>query len=298
MRRHLEIGAILVVLALFFTFLGPSLTGYAVKQPVNTNQIQVNVLKLATTSELIVQSKPGSRFCIIVPTESGTESFNIDRDSSIKVKKSTNLLCDGQTNEDFIIKYLSAEYFLEDSKNPAGAKTGHGGKKFYFLPSKYIELGGNVICNLDFQNSYCDSLPNIFSTEELILSDSSCCIKDDLNSMQKKLLLEHYKDSRYTAEDEKTKEILEKKPIFQMPSATNGFLLILLVCVVIGALVVVYVFHSKDEAQPNEAERYLISGLKKGYKIEQLVSALVQNGWEEDELEHLISKVRKDREAY
>ena len=291
MRRYIEIGTIIIVLALFVTFINPAITGHAVKEETKTD-----ILKLATSSEFIVQSKPGWRFCLIIPTEDGELSYNVDRNYEVEVTLSENYFCDGQSNEDFIVQYLKPEYFASDVNNANFVKAGHGGKSYYFLPSKYLESGGNVLCNQEFQTNYCEVVDNLLTTEELILSDTSCCITGDLNAIQKKLLIEHYKNENYQAEDEKTKNILEKKSVLQLPSSFNGLLLIVLVVIIIAAFIVVYVFHNKGQ-EPNEAEQYLISGIKKGYQIEKLASELVKNGWNEKEIRALAYKIKKGRRA-
>ncbi len=120
----------------------------------------------------------GSKICLIVPYNLTSYSFNVDKNvANITVNYSPNFYCDGENQEDIVLKYISYNSFLAAKSNMScnRFKTTLDGTEFYILPSKFVASGGAITCNQEFQNKYCEAVRQCATNLEMKLYGLDCC---------------------------------------------------------------------------------------------------------------------------
>jgi hypothetical protein len=155
--------------------------------------------------------------------------------------------CTGTSSEDIIIQFTDYDRFSKvvDDPSPRNIANAAVDRDFEILPSRYVEYGGNVVCDATFKVKFCSQLNTMATPDQLIDGDMVCCI-DKLTSAQKKLLEQHLQEGSFTEEI----GILEQPSggIMALMTVTNiaalgGALLVII-------LIVVLVSHGKGKATP------------------------------------------------
>ena len=297
-------GAIVIIVALFFIFVilkytsGP--TGMAVANL--TDQDIMNDIQSLPMLNMMIEGK----ICMIVDTPNGAVSYDITKSNGIvDVVKSDNFYCSGQYNEDFIIHYIDYNSFLDDIANPSWDNfvSGRGGNSYYILPSKYVDAGGNVVCNDDFKSKFCPLINSYVKDEgSLIKGDLVCCIDHPLTKQEIILLKEHLSNPNFVDES----GALSKPAGKVSPSGTIIFSIIIIIIIV---AVIVGILKGKKKAGKGKKEEkgrlnlgeeeideelrgYIRKALSLGYPENELRQKLLNVGWKEDVIDREINYIK------
>ena len=108
-----------------------------------------------------------SEICVIVHKDNEIYSFEVDYDGeNVDAKYNQNFMCDGSSQEDFIINFVNYGYFEnlgEQLEQFSLRKIGSlvslillGAKMDYYhiLPSKFLEVGGKLIWDSESESKY------------------------------------------------------------------------------------------------------------------------------------------------
>lgn len=293
------------------------LTGSATYDP-TTAQTQ---LETALASAQFLSSIPDTSFCIAIATPKSIESFLVEKiGTTYQVAKSSAEYCGGPSFSDFIIKYNSYDDFVAFAEDPslANALSGIDGSAYQILPSRYVEAGGNVVCDQQFKSTFCTALTTLVTPEQLIEGDLSCCI-DTLTKDQQKLLQKHLEEDQFQDELPRAEW---PKPL----SILGGFLTLtntivaffVFIMLMIGIFVTVS--HSKHRAlkqmektapvMPSasaelappavdpavlQVKAYMNEKLAQGYTPAQIQEHLLSVGWSQDLVNAVFTQIQKDR---
>jgi hypothetical protein len=156
------------------------------------------------------------------------------------VTEEDSQFCQGETANDLIISFANyGDYSrIIDDPSPRNLINGAISQTYQILPSRYVEQGGNVICDASFKIKFCDALNQAATPEQLIDGDMVCCI-DKLSRSQRKLLEEHLTKSG----------LKDEAGILEQPasgfSMTSLFILIVILVIVGGGAAGFFLFAKK-----------------------------------------------------
>ncbi len=198
--------------------------------------------------------------CLIVNMDANTAySYDIVKVQGITdVSVSDDIYCKGEDKEDFIISYVSYDKFKEQFKSDSSFsyfKSTADGTNFYVLPSKQIASGMLLNDASDFKSSFGNFLNKNFDETEVdqILSSTL--------------------------------------PQEQTPSSTSYFIYIIFGTVILVVLIIslIFVFSRKPDVVENlELTAYIKSSVAQGYDEEQVRTALLDSGWDKEEVDKAI----------
>ncbi len=200
-------------------------------------------LKLETTLSGLsfAQKVNQGSICVAITDPQQPMSFEaVKTGTGWTITQMDNMFCNGLNSEDFTILFPSYDAYSSVIDNPSPRNLINGAitQKFQILPSRYVEPGGNVICDATFKVKYCDALNQLASPDELIDGDLVCCL-DKLTRSQRKKLEEHL------AETGNKDEI----GILEQPSSgfsmTSLFILIVVLVVIGGGTAGYFLFEKK-----------------------------------------------------
>jgi hypothetical protein len=209
---------------------------------------------------------------------------------------------------------------IVDDPSPRNVAKGAIDQDFQILQSRYVELGGNVVCDAAFKVKYCSALKTMASPEQLIDGDLTCCI-DKLTSAQKTLLEQHLQEGNFKDEI----GILEQPSggIAGLATTTNLIALGGAVFVIIIIIVVVMARGKKaapkaaapaaptTPAQPSapaipqqpyyqpetqeitELRNYVAGALGQGYRPDEIRTHLLEIGWDSDTADRVIGEAQQ-----
>ncbi|MBI5398507.1 hypothetical protein HZB03_03515 [Candidatus Woesearchaeota archaeon] len=292
------------------------LTGSATYDP-TTAQTQ---LETALSSAQFLSQIPDARFCVAITTPEAIESFFVEKTGpTYKVMKSAAEYCGGPAFADFTIKYNSYDDFVAFAEDPslANALAGIDGGAYQILPSRYVEAGGNVICNQQFKSTFCSALTTMATPEELIKGDLSCCM-DTLTKDQQKLLQKHLEEDKFQDELPRAEWPKSLGPLGRFLTLTN-MISALFVFIMLTIGIFVTVSHSKNRALKQmekappvtsisaalvppavdpavlQVKAYTNEKLSQGYTPAQIQEHLLSVGWSQDLVNTVFTQIQKDR---
>ncbi len=172
------------------TFYGSSgITGY-ITYP-TYDEMGAQVKSFVENFGLLAHASDGASMCIrlfLNEEEGVVYTYDVQKqDGEFIVHESDDsIYCNGITEEDFIITFPSYQQFRELKDNPTceNFMTGGAGEYFYYLPSKFIKIGGNPSCNEEFQEIYCPALYYCAKRENFALNNMDCCLAENMNEEQ------------------------------------------------------------------------------------------------------------------
>jgi len=225
----LHAAFVLAILAgLYFIVVSTvNLTGYAVLDPETAGA----KLESALSSSALFGAVSSGSICVVINDPEQPMSLQASKSGSDWSVTETTGYCSGLSSEDIVVQFPDYDSFsgIVDNPSPKNIANGAINRDFEILESKYVELGGNVICDAEFKAKYCGALKSISTPDLLIEGDMSCCL-EKLTSSQKKLLQKHLEEGGFR----------DETGTLQQPGATGLFGLIspmVLIIVVVVILV-------------------------------------------------------------
>jgi hypothetical protein len=308
-----------IVLSIYFIARDvPTLTGNAV---IDTSTAKSKLENALSSSATLSQISSASICVIINDAEQPLTLQAVMSDTGWTVTETTGD-CTGETGEDLIVQFADYDSFskIMDSPSPRNIANGVKNQDFEILPSKNIELGGNVVCDASFASNFCGALKQMAGEEDLIEADLSCCI-GELSGSQRKLLEQHIQDTGLTDET----GVLEQPTGIMGMSTTMIFslgggaliLLIAIVIVVAGskgkgikspkaaaaipsqspipqmpamAPTVSSYQPPAESPQVTELRSYVTQVMSQGYAPDEIRMHLLQIGWDEKTADNVIGE--------
>jgi hypothetical protein len=174
-----------------------NLTGYAVLDSATAKA----KLESALSSSAVFSQLQQASLCVVINDLEQPLSLKATKASTGWQVSETTGYCSGLSAEDIVVQFKNYDDFsrIVDDPSPRNIANGAINRDFEVLQSRYVELGGNVICDAAFKVKYCGSLNSMASNEQLIDGDLTCCI-DKLTSADKKLLEQHLQEGNYKDE--------------------------------------------------------------------------------------------------
>ncbi|MBI1969111.1 hypothetical protein HYS48_00315 [Candidatus Woesearchaeota archaeon] len=177
----LFILALLIGSVVYFYIQQRTIGGKAIATP---EEASWEVEKLIANFPMLKYFADGSKACIIVPGDGQPfYSFSVRKfNGNMVVQKSPNLLCDGEQQEDFILKYISFAALQDHAKDPSCKKMVNGGRgdAFWYWPSKLWPKGETPLCNAEFQEKYCVGIYYCIDPKNVPLDMLSCCSEENM----------------------------------------------------------------------------------------------------------------------
>lgn len=289
-----------------------SITGNAVLE----DQDSVDSLAAIIETSHLFQSTNSISMCITINGEN-TSYIKINKQGSTVNVEPSEYLCGRNEIYDYNIAFINKNAFddVMADFNVATLMSGKGGNKFYILPSRYVKAGGDIVCDADFKERFCDSASNLGTIEELIAGDLYCCV-NDLTRTQQRLLSDHLETSGFSNE----------APILELPAETSSlgtyaFMAIIGILFILGAGVVLVrnkvtgsnhasfdennsnAFDEETNVQDNglsaqsqedprvtQLREYIRTVLVQGYTKEQVLEYLMSLGWGREILEPILNE--------
>jgi hypothetical protein len=293
---------LVVVLGLYFIVTNsPSLTGYAVLDAATAK----SKLESALSSSAIFSQVTDASICVVINDPEKPLSLEAVKSSMGWTVSEMKDLCAGYNAEDVIVQFADYDSYSKvvDNPSPRALANAAIARDFEIVPSKYVELGGNIICDATFRVKYCSALNTMGSPDQLIDADMACCF-DTLTSAEKKLLETHLQEGNFKDET----GILEQPSpgMLGMSITTSIITLGGIVLVILIVVVIVASGHGKapkakapapmaaappvqmmQPAAPSEPPQitdlrnYVVQVLNSGYAPEDVKTHLLEMGWDE-----------------
>ncbi|MFC1723276.1 hypothetical protein ACFL0V_03995 [Nanoarchaeota archaeon] len=286
----------------------PKITGMQVLD-FNTAKLKLESA-LGSVGGLITQGS----ICVAINDPEQPVSFKaVKSGGSWSVTQEDALFCDGLDNEDFVVLFKRYDGFsrVMDDSTPRNLINSAIVRTYEILPSRYVEQGGNVVCDASFKVQYCDALNQMASADELIDADLVCCL-DTLTRAQRNRLEEHMEEGAFR----------DEIGILQQPtsgfSMTSLFILILVLVVLGGGGAGYFLFAKKKPAAPSgpteskkaphigvqaaglaqqtgqvqqeqpehgdqvvKLKQYAAQALQQGYAPQELLDHFLEQGWDD-----------------
>ncbi len=215
-----------IIAAIALILKDPTISGNQVIDPTTAR------MSLESALNSMGSSIAGGSLCVAISDAERPMSYKaLNMGGSWTVTETDDFFCDGMNSEDFIAVFSSYDSFSRvlNDPSPRSLATAVMTREFEITPSRYMEQGGNVVCDATFKVKYCPALTAMADPEQLIDADLVCCL-DSLTKDQKGLLEQHMMDGSYE----------EEIGILQQPSAgldiASLLLPIVLVVIVLGGL--------------------------------------------------------------
>ncbi|MBW2967533.1 hypothetical protein KY362_03535 [Candidatus Woesearchaeota archaeon] len=194
---HIVFVALLIVGLYFAVSTVPSLTGHAV---LDATTAKAKLESALQSTSMFSQVAQGS-ICIAINDPEQPLSLQAKKTAEGWTVSEMVGYCSGLNNEDLVVQFPDYDSFSQIVDNPSPRNIAGGAirQDYHVLPSKYVERGGNVLCDATFKVKFCGALKNMASAEQLIDADLTCCL-DTLTRDQKKLLQQHLEDGNYKDE--------------------------------------------------------------------------------------------------
>ncbi len=237
----------IIVLGLYFIVTSTvNLTGYVILDAATAK----TKLESALSSSALFSQVPQSSICVIINDPEQPLSLQAVKGSTGWTVSEMVGFCSGFNSEDVIVQFPDYDSFsaIVDNPSPRNIAQGAIDQDYQILKSKYVELGGNVICDAAFKVKYCPALKTMATPEQLIEGDLACCI-DKLTRSQRQLLEEHLQQGTY--EDE-IGILQEPSGMAGMSMTTSIIILGVIVLVVVGVVAGV-MLKGKGPKPPAEA---------------------------------------------
>ncbi|MBU2561856.1 MAG: hypothetical protein KKD17_06165 [Nanoarchaeota archaeon] len=239
---------IIIILGLYFIVsASPTLTGYVVLDA-GTAKAK---LESALSSSAVFSQIAQSSICVVINDPELPLSLQASKTSTGWTVSEMRGMCSGFTSEDVIVQFKDYDSFskMVDDPSPRNLANGAINRDFEILQSRYVELGGNVVCDAAFRVKYCDSLKNMATPNQLIDGDLACCL-DKLTRAEKKLLEQHLKQGNYQDE---MGVLQQPATIAGMSMTTSIIILAVVILVIVGIVAGVMMGHKGGKAPSKTA---------------------------------------------
>ncbi|MBT7902474.1 hypothetical protein HN587_01330 [Candidatus Woesearchaeota archaeon] len=245
----------------------------------------------ALNSAAFLKDQQDMSFCVGINSENTTPTWLKATTGQYGWNvEETKEYCAGLNSEELVVKFNDYNSFLETMKSftPSSLLAGRAGEKFFILESKYVKKGGDVVCDQEFKEKYCNSAITVYSKEELIHADLICCVTD-LSEEQQNILNQHQKETGF--DNELASQ--SKKPGFV--DGIKKLSLILFLALFVMLLVVALVVHQKHIKKIEKLRKsqelhvhhktklmsFIEDAQSKGYNSGDIRQHLLKLGWQE-----------------
>lgn len=323
---------VMIVIGIYFIISSSaSITGNVVLDAQTAKSQFENTL---SSSAMFNQISQGS-MCIVINDPAQPLSLQAVKTSTGWTVSEMVGFCTGINAEDVVVQFSDYSSFLDIVNNPSPKNIAKGAmnRDFEILESKFVELGGNVICDETFKEQYCTALKLTAPSTDLIDGDLSCCI-DDLSRSEKKLLEQHLQDGDFTDET----GVVETAGVISGLSMNLILMLVLGLFVVIIIVVVSVMMRGKSdlsgqikpakmgvgsdaavtgvpvipvlsgqaihppEAEPRttpakelvDLQNYVNQAMKQGYSAEDICTHLLEIGWDKATSDSVVENAQKN----
>jgi hypothetical protein len=194
---HVVFIALVILGVSFILQTAVNLTGYAVLDATTAKA----KLETALSSSALFSQLQQASICVVINDPTQPLSLEAIKSSTGWAVTETTGYCAGLTSEDIVVQFSTYDSFskIVDNPSPMNIANGAISQDYQILQSRYVELGGNVICDAAFKVKYCGALKTMSTPDQLIDGDLTCCI-DKLTSSQKKLLEQHLQEGNFRDE--------------------------------------------------------------------------------------------------
>jgi hypothetical protein len=194
---HVVFIALVILGVSFILQTAVNLTGYAVLDATTAKA----KLETALSSSALFSQLQQASICVVINDPTQPLSLEAIKSSTGWAVTETTGYCAGLTSEDIVVQFSTYDSFskIVDNPSPMNIANGAISQDYQILQSRYVELGGNVICDAAFKVKYCGALKTMSTPDQLIDGDLTCCI-DRLTSSQKKLLEQHLQEGNFRDE--------------------------------------------------------------------------------------------------
>lgn len=263
------------------------------------DSVRPEVLQLVSSHPLTRLAAAGSQLCFLIDDPAGSVSFSVlknDRDD-FNVSESAGKYCSGAENEDFIFEFLSYDSFKKEVRENScdSFKGGWKGDDYYFLISKFVLKGGDIVCDDSFRDKYCAAVKYCYTPSEISAYRLDCCadysLSDEESAVFDELSAEGVKKG--SAVDMSDKPVSEK-PGFDFVTWIV-FPLLIVVLVVVIVLLKGGVFVKKPVVNPKfqQLQGYVYNTLRLGYPPQQVYFHLLEQGWPRDVVDSVFQNIYK-----
>ena len=318
---------LIVILGLYFVATSSvSLTGHAVLDAATAKE----KLESALAESALFNQVSDASICVIINDPEQPMSLQAMKSGAGWTVSQMVDYYAGLTVEDIIVQFPDYDSFSQIVENPSPRNLARGAieRDFEILESRYVELGGNVICDASFQRKYCTALKVMAPADQLIEGDLSCCLTD-LSRSERKLLEEHLEGGRYKDETD----------VLEQPG--GGFLGLSMTTMMLGAgivvaliLIVVVVLvrgKGKPAAKPSagakpeagaaagvaraavgvagaavagpqptvskelsDLQNYVNQAMMQGYAVDDIRTHLLEIGWDQTTADSVVEKAQEN----
>lgn len=302
---------LLVAGGLYFLISGETAyTGYAVIAP---EDAAVSLQSVLSSSALFTELQQSS-ICVVINDREQPLSLSASKSSRGWQVTRASGFCSGLSSQDLAVQFSDYDSFSKTIKNPSprSLATAAINGDFQILESRYVERGGNVVCDAAFKVKYCDALNVMATPEQLIEGDLVCCL-DKVTRSQKKILEEHLQEG--TFEDE--------TGIMQTPGGggaggmMTSVIALIIIVLLLGGGAAVFVLKGKakkekqqrqnkikqdeveygagsssDSQEINELREYISHVFQQGYDETEIKAHLSEIGWDEQTVDRVLGEFR------
>jgi hypothetical protein len=315
---HATFVLIVLVGLYFIVVYSASITGHAVLDEATAKA----KLESALESSALFGQVQQTSICVSINEPDQPLSLRAVKTSAGWTVTETTGFCNGLDAEDIVIQFPGYDSYSEvvDNPSPRAIARAAISRDFEILPSRYIELGGNVICDATFKVKYCGALNTMATPAQLIEGDMACCI-DKLTRSQKKMLEEHLEQDNFKDEI----GIVETPGgIAGLGMTTSVIILAVVVLAILGGVGVVLmkkkgaVPAAKPEAvrpavpgalgapgapaaemapaaespEVTELRNYVVQAMGQGYTAEEIRAHLLEIGWDQATADNVVRQAQ------
>ncbi|MBW2997286.1 hypothetical protein KY349_03025 [Candidatus Woesearchaeota archaeon] len=312
---HATFVLIVLVGLYFIVVYSASITGHAVLDEATAKA----KLESALESSALFGQVQQTSICVSINEPDQPLSLRAVKTSAGWTVTETIGFCNGLDAEDIVIQFPGYDSYSEvvDNPSPRAIARAAISRDFEILPSRYIELGGNVICDATFKVKYCGALNTMATPAQLIEGDMACCI-DKLTRSQKKMLEEHLEQDNFKDEI----GIVETPGgIAGLGMTTSIIILVVVVLAILGGVGVVLmkkkgaVPAAKPEAvrpavpgapgapvtgvapaaespEVTELRNYVVQAMGQGYTAEEIRAHLLEIGWDQATADNVVRQAQ------
>jgi hypothetical protein len=245
------------------------ITGYAVR---SSSDVLIDLQIIAANDAFKVLGS-GAKICAVVEMDQNTtyyyEITKTDGSFAPQIK-----YCADQSNDAVIIKLNSYDDFASFKSDSSAFLSGKINTGYYFFPSKYMQPGGAVNCDAEFQQRYCAAAQFFWTKEQLRSVQLGCCADYTL-------------PADVQEEIENLKSGVVEKPE-TLVNITNVIITVVLLAVLV-ALVLMLLTKKKPKINP-EIKEYVDNSRAQGFADDQIREALMQSGWKEKDIDNILGK--------
>ena len=262
---------------------------------------------------------PGAKVCILIDDDAGSVSFSAVKNAKddFSVNESVDKYCGGSEVEDFILEYVSYAAFKRELYDNScdSFKSGWKGDSYYFLISKQVLKGGDIVCDDYFAQTYCGAVNFCYTSEEISAYKLDCCVdyspSEDEAAVIDELSAEGVpKGSTVDMRDVVVEDVVESSEESRSPESSVldfdlltwvGLPLLIVVLVVVFVLLKGGVIMGKKPSVPQvnpqmvQLQGYIVSTVRMGYAPNQVYYHLLQQGWPKDVVDSVFQNIYKQR---